>query len=526
MADIEEDRGLLAADAGEEDSLPGVEESGHVGTPLPAICDPAHVLHRVVVLVFMCFLGFGSYFCYDNPASLQTEVLQDLNLNTAKFMQLYAWYSWPNVILCFFGGFLIDRVFGIRLGTIIFSLFVCIGQLIFATGALVNRFWLMEIGRFIFGIGGESLAVAQNTYAVNWFKGKELNLVFGLQLSMARLGSTVNMNIMGWVYSKVTLLLGAPGHTTLGCSFMIAAVTCIFSLTCALVLAFLDKRAEKILQKEQGKTGEVIQLTDVKDFPLPLWIIFIICVCYYVAIFPFIGLGQVFFIEKFDFSPAEARAVNSIVYIISAPASPVLGFVVDKIGRNVIWVMCAVCTTLASHMMLAFTFWTPWIGMSLLGLSYSLLACALWPMVAFVVPEHQLGTAYGFMQSVQNLGLALIAMAAGAILDSRGYLFLQVFFCSCICIALVAVVMLYFVDYLRGGDLNRSAAARAKLLKEATSEAENTRRPSQLTEGDVARLSPMSAFGLRNCHLSRFGAQLPHHCSGHLSSLAHRSVLK
>lgn len=32
---------------------------------------------------------------------------------------------------------------------------------------------------------------------------------------------------------------------------------------------------------------------------------------------------------------------------------------------------------------------------SLLGVSYSLLACALWPMVAFVVPEHQLGTAYG-----------------------------------------------------------------------------------------------------------------------------------
>uniref|UniRef100_A0A3Q3DRX6 Lysosomal dipeptide transporter MFSD1 n=1 Tax=Hippocampus comes TaxID=109280 RepID=A0A3Q3DRX6_HIPCM len=418
MADIEEDRPLLAAEAGDEDSLSGGEESGRVGRPLPAICDPAHVLHRVVVLVFMCFLGFGKH------ERAPTWSVGDLNLNTAKFMQLYAW-----------------------LGTIIFSLFVCIGQLIFATGALVNRFWLMEIGRFIFGIGGESLAVAQNTYAVNWFKGKELNLVFGLQLSMARLGSTVNMNIMGWVYSKVTLLIGAPGHTTLGCSFMIAAVTCIFSLICALVLAFLDKRAEKILQKEQGKTGEVIQLTDVKDFPLPLWIIFIICVSYYVAIFPFIGLGQVFFIEKFDFSPAEARAVNSIVYIISAPASPVLGFLVDKTGRNVIWVMCAVCTTLASHMMLAFTFWTPWIGMSLLGLSYSLLACALWPMVAFVVPEHQLGTAYGFMQSVQNLGLALIAMAAGAILDTKGYLFLQVFFCS---FALVAVVMLYFVDYLRG----------------------------------------------------------------------------
>ena len=40
-------------------------------------------------------------------------------------------------------------------------------------------------------IGGESLAVAQNTYAVGWFKGKELNMVFGLQLSLARIVSIV-----------------------------------------------------------------------------------------------------------------------------------------------------------------------------------------------------------------------------------------------------------------------------------------------------------------------------------------------
>lgn len=53
----------------------------------------------------------------------------------------------------------------------------------------------------------------------------------------------------------------------------------------------------------------------------------------------------------------------SIVYIISAPASPLLGFMVDKTGRNVIWVVIAVVATLAAHMMLAFTFWNPWIAM-------------------------------------------------------------------------------------------------------------------------------------------------------------------
>ncbi|KAM9231870.1 lysosomal dipeptide transporter MFSD1 isoform 3-T3 [Leptosomus discolor] len=442
----------------------------------------------------MCFLGFGSYFCYDNPAALQTQVQRDMKVNTAQFMALYAWYSWPNVVLCFFGGFLIDRVFGIRLGTVIFSIFVCVGQVVFALGALLNAFWLMDMGRFIFGIGGESLAVAQNTYAVSWFKGKELNLVFGLQLSMARIGSTVNMNIMGWIYSRVRDLLGYTGPSTLGLTLMI---------------------------------GEVIKLTDVKDFSVSLWLIFVICVCYYAAVFPFIGLGKVFFIEKFKFSSQEASAINSIVYIISAPMSPVFGLLVDKIGKNIIWVLCAVITTLASHIMLAFTFWNPWTAMCLLGVAYSLLACALWPMVAFVVPEHQLGTAYGFMQSIQNLGLAIIAIAAGMILDTKGYLFLEVFFSACVCLSLIAVVMLYFVNHFTGGDLNWSAKKREKLQKVAATEAEEQERLRRQNEDDLAKLRPKADdFSLRNKYLSKLGAQLPGNYSSYLSTVAHRSVLK
>jgi len=63
-------------------------------------------------------------------------------------------------------------------------------------------------------IGGESLAVAQNNYAVLWFKGKELNFVFGLQLSFARVGSTVNFNVMEPLYNWVNHFY--HGHTCLG----------------------------------------------------------------------------------------------------------------------------------------------------------------------------------------------------------------------------------------------------------------------------------------------------------------------
>ena len=47
---------------------------------------------------------------------------------------------------------------------------------------MLDSYPVMQAGRFVFGIGGESLAVAQNTYAVSWFKGKELNMVFGFQV--------------------------------------------------------------------------------------------------------------------------------------------------------------------------------------------------------------------------------------------------------------------------------------------------------------------------------------------------------
>ena len=113
-------------------------------------------------------LGFGSYFCYDGPGALQSEIKSNLNITTAQFSSLYAWYCWPNAVLPIVGGFLMDRVLGIRFGTMVFAMFIVIGQLLFALGGFVDRLWVMEIGRFVFGIGGESLAVAQNTYAVAW----------------------------------------------------------------------------------------------------------------------------------------------------------------------------------------------------------------------------------------------------------------------------------------------------------------------------------------------------------------------
>lgn len=165
-----------------------------------------------------------------------------------------------------------------------------IGQLIFAFGASVNGFYIMLFGRFIFGIGAESLAVAQNNYAVLWFKGKELNMVFGLQLSFARVGSTVNFLVMESVYQYVKQFY--TGSYVIGMVLFIAASTCVMSFISALILGWMDRKAEKVLRRLDNAGGEVPQLSDMKTFKVSFWMVSVVCVAYYVAIFPFIALGK------------------------------------------------------------------------------------------------------------------------------------------------------------------------------------------------------------------------------------------
>ncbi len=99
-------------------------------------------------------------------------------------------------------------------------------------------------------------------------------------------------------------------------------------------------------------------------------------------------------------------------------------------------------------------------GVAILGFGYSLLASALWPIVALIVPENTLGTAYGVMQALQNGGMALLTMAAGKVVDGKGYLWLELFFCANLAVALVCTVFLWVLDQNDLGYLNMSVSQR------------------------------------------------------------------
>ncbi|VDP93654.1 unnamed protein product [Echinostoma caproni] len=124
---------------------------------------------------------------------------------------------------------------------------------------------------------------------------------------------------------------------------------------------------------------------------------------------------------KFYLPVTQAGVVNSLVYIVSAVASPLFGAAIDFTGRNVNWVLGSVLLTLVCHMCFAFTSGglPPMVIMITMGIAYSVLASSLWPLVAYLLPVHQRATAYGLIQSIQNLGLGVISIFAGYLVDNK-----------------------------------------------------------------------------------------------------------
>ena len=108
--------------------------------------------------------------------------------------------------------------------------------MIIMIGGYKENYYLILMGRVIFGLGGESMGVAQSAIVSLWFKNKELAFALGINLTVSRLGSVANAAIVPGVYNS----------NGLGAACMVGFMLCIFSLINAIGLVYLDKKAEKL----------------------------------------------------------------------------------------------------------------------------------------------------------------------------------------------------------------------------------------------------------------------------------------
>ncbi|KAJ3076142.1 hypothetical protein HDU98_005561 [Podochytrium sp. JEL0797] len=160
----------------------------------------------------------GNYYSYDNPAALNRQLMEhfgrDYDTWQYELNLLYVVYSFPNMFLPYFGGLLVDRL-GMRI-LILYASCGFIGQLMFAAGIHAKNISVSLVGRFLFGVGGESLVVIQGCLMAGIFEGEELAFALGLNLCVSRLGSVANA-ILSPILDKHFGVEAAVGGGTLAC---------------------------------------------------------------------------------------------------------------------------------------------------------------------------------------------------------------------------------------------------------------------------------------------------------------------
>ncbi len=356
--------------------------------------------YRWTVLVFVSLAMFGNYYVYDCIAPVADLLSKQLGFSDANIGLLQAIYSIPNVFMVLVGGVVVDRI-GTRKSILIFGTLCFAGSLL---TVLSGQLAMMASGRLVFGLGAESLIVAVTTAVAKWFRGKELSFAFGINLMLARFGSLLaqwSPTWAGFAYGswKTPLLISVAFGSL-----------CVAG---ALLYWALETRAEHAYELGQSGSTDKVVYRDIWGFGISYWYIVALCVVFYSAIFPFETFAYKFFIDAHHSTREMAGTLVGMLTVFTMCGTPLFGLFADKVGKRALLMMFGSLLIVPVYLMMAYTGISLYVPMAMMGVAFSLIPAVMWPSVAYIVGQSKLGTAYGLMTMIQNIGLAGFNLIVG-----------------------------------------------------------------------------------------------------------------
>jgi MFS family permease len=361
-------------------------------SPFATLPEPSRA-YRWAVLFFISLAMFGNYYIYDAISPLADVLTKELNFTDSDIGLLQGIYSVPNIFMVLIGGFIIDRL-GTKKSTFIFAVLCLLGSVI---TVLSGSLTVMATGRLVFGLGAESLIVAVTTAIAKWFKGKELSFAFGINLTIARLGSFAALNSPSWA-SKTYEHWQGP-----------LLVSVAFGVVCvagAILYWMLEGNAEKQYQVGEAGATDKVEFNDIFKFGKSYWYIVALCITFYSGIFPFQTFAVKYFIEAHGTSRELGGFLSSMLTLFAMIATPLFGLLVDRVGKRALFMMFASLLLVPVYLLMAYTQVSLYVPMAMMGIAFSMIPGIMWPSVSYLVEQSKLGTAYGLMTLIQNIGLA------------------------------------------------------------------------------------------------------------------------
>lgn len=382
---------------------------------------------RWTMLVVLSFTMFAGYLFNEIVSPMKPMIDRIYGWDGSDFGMFFSAYGWFNV---FFGmliivGILLDRL-GIRFSTITSAVIMIIGAGIkyfaFKTdfhGATLMGFdaqlMYASLGFALFAVGLEYAGITVSKAVVKWFKGKEIALAMGMQVAIARLGSFVPL----FFGAKIAALTSIPTTIAMGVLFLIIG---FFGFV---VYNISDRKLDNQDKAAMGEIGdgEKFKLSDLGVIVTNrgFWLIAVLCVLFYSAVFPFYKYGPDLMVNKFGVSEDWAGVIPSIVPFGTIFLTPLFGTIYDKRGKGATIMILGAFLLIVVH----FIYYLPgltnvylaFVNAIVLGIAFSLVPSAMWPSVPKIIPDKQLGSAYAFIFWIQNFGLWGIPLLIGIVLE-------------------------------------------------------------------------------------------------------------
>ena len=380
---------------------------------------------RWLALVLVSVAMFGNYYVYDAFGPVVDLLREQEGFTYDQVSMVFSAYSVAAVVVLLAGGYVIDR-WGTGRSIALFAA-ICLAAA--ALMASTARFETMLAGRFLLGLGAEPLIVAATAVLAKWFKGKELSFAFGINLSIARLGSAS----ADWSTS-----FASPLYANWQDPLWLA--TGVAGVGVAAAMLYWMAEARVAGRVDLGETGgtDRLQLRGMYAFSASYWYIVGLCVVFYATVFPFRAFAIDYFQQAHGLDREAAGLLSSLLPVAAIVVTPLFGLWVDRVGRRSLFM--AVGSLAMLPLFLLVTYAPPGPGIDIripfagsaevpltlllvmlaLGGVFSLIPAVMWPSVAYIVREGRLGAAYSMMTLCQQVGVALVPLAVGRLNSAFG----------------------------------------------------------------------------------------------------------
>ena len=430
---------------------------------------------RWSVLILVALMMFFAYMFVDVMSPLKSLVEGSLGWDSGVFGTYAASEYILNVCgFLIIAGVILDKL-GVRFSGILSAGLMVLGAAIKFVGVSdwfqTTQFaqWLgswggempasakmASLGFMIFGCGCEMEGTNVSKILAKWFKGKEMALAMGLEMAIARLGVFGAM----WIAPAISNKFGASIMAPVG----FCAALLVIGLINFIIFGIMDRKFDSQLVQaglatEEKSPEDEFHISDLGAIfkSKMFWIVALLCVLYYSAIFPFQRYATNFIEETLCIPNDEAAHLFSFFPVLAMLLTPLLGMFLDRVGKGASMLMAGACVMIVCHLSFAFLLpvlpykWFATLLIVILGVSFSLVPAALWPSVPKIIDEKILGSAYCLIFWVQNIGLCLVPVLIGNLRQATGgYLVPMIVFASFGVLAFIFSILLKKEDKKKG----------------------------------------------------------------------------